>query len=328
MGAGSVRIGVRLAVRDWDYLTPLVLGDVRSDRIDLSVERVATLPDLAADERYDAAEVSFSRYTTARARGDRRIFGVPNFVMRGFRHRCVITRSDSPLTTFEQLAGKKIGLTGWQDSGNTWTRAALARCGVGVDDARWYVGRLTSAHPAVDRLGRYGQPGRIEAIPDERPMMELLDSGELDAVFTPFMPPEFFGRNSAYRHLLTDFRERERAYFSEVGYVPGIHILGLREQIVRDHPWLPGELGDLVDEAQQVWLQKRKKYAETTPWMIEEIARSARDLPGDWNASGIPANRRMIADFVEQVRLQGLADIVMSAEQLFPSVDQFKGETA
>ena len=180
----------------------------------------------------------------------------------------------------------------------------------------------------VDRLGTYAQPGRVEAIADDRPMMDLLDSGELDAVFTPFMPSEFFGRDSAYRHLLTDFRERERAYFAEVGYVPGIHILGLRDAIVRENPWLPGELSELVDESQRVWLQKRKKYAETTPWMIEEIARSARDLPEEWNASGLPANRRMIADFVEQVRLQGLADIIMSSDQLFPSVDQFSGETA
>src|SRR5262245_2765992 len=183
-------------------MTPLVLGDVSSERIEVQVDRVATLPEnFAKDRRYDASEISFSRYTTGQARGDVSIFGVPNFLMRGFRHRCIITVRSSPLTRLEELKGKRIGVTGWQDSGNTWTRAAVAQAGVGIDDVHWYAGRLTEAHPIVDRLGPYARPGRIEAVPGERPMLELLQSGELDAVFTPFMPPGFFGRDSAFRHL-------------------------------------------------------------------------------------------------------------------------------
>lgn len=318
-----VAVKVRLAVRDWDYLTPLVLGDVRSDRVELQVGRVATLPDLADDPRYDAGEVSFSRYTTGRLRGSRAIFGVPNFLMRGFRHRCIITRRDSTLTRLEDLAGKRIGLTGWQDSGNTWTRQVLARAGVGIEDAVWLVGRLTEDHPVTDRLAFYGRPGRIEAIPGERPMMALLDEGGLDAVFTPFMPPGFFGRNAAWRHLLVDLVAAERAYFDAVGYVPGIHILGLKAEVAAAHPWLAQELSDLVDRSQAMWLEKRRKYAETTPWIIDELGRSARALPADWNASGLEPNRRMIADFLDEVRRQGLADSPMTPDQLFPTIDTF-----
>lgn len=38
-----MRITVRLAVRDWDFLTPLALGDVSSERLDLKIDRVGTL---------------------------------------------------------------------------------------------------------------------------------------------------------------------------------------------------------------------------------------------------------------------------------------------
>lgn len=321
-------VKIRLAVRDWDYLTPLALGDVASTRIDLDVERVPTLPDLASDPRYDASEVSFSRYTTGRARGDSTIFGVPNFLMRGFRHRCVITRRDSPLERFEDLAGKRIGLTGWQDSGNTWTRAALAHAGVGIDDVFWYVGRLTADHPVVDRLGGYGRPGRIEAIADERPMMDLLDSGELDAIFTPFMPPHFFDAASPYRHVLADFRTRELSYFEELGYVPGIHILGIKADVVHAHPWLARELSDMIDESQRIWTEKRRRYADTTPWIIDDLGRTAKELPSDWNASGLEANRKMIADFLSEVRRQGLADVRLTPELLFPPIERTSGERA
>ncbi|MBF9231934.1 substrate-binding domain-containing protein [Microvirga alba] len=313
-------ITIRLAVRDWDYVVPLALGDVRSGRFDLQLDRVGTLPeDLATDPRYDAGEISFSRYSLGRARGETSIVGVPHFLMRGFRHRCIITTKASNITTLDQLAGKKIGLTGWQDSGNTWTRAILRRIGIGIDDAYWYAGRLTEAHPIVNRLGSYGRPGRIEAAPGERPMMELLEEGVLDAVFTPFMPPGFFDADSKFRQLVPDFRKAEVEYFNDVGYVPGMHLLGIKPTIVEEHPWLPQALSELLDESTRVWLEKRAKYADTTPWIIDEIRQVTRDLPASWDRNGFAANEHMIADFATELHAQNLTDKQLSPRDLFPS---------
>lgn len=312
-------VSIRIATRDWDYLTPLILGDVASPHVALDIERVATLiPDLATDPNYDAAEVSFSRYVSAMAAGADSIVGVPCFVMRGFRHRCVITAKTSPLERLSDLAGKRIGLTGWRDSGNTWTRAALRRDGVDVEDAHWFAGRLTSAHPITDRLGGFGRPGLIEAAPGERPMMELLAEGELDAVLTPFMPDGFFGPGSAFRQLLRDFRAAERAYFDDVGYVPGMHHIAIKASVAEQHPWLPQELARLIDESQRVWTAKRRKYAETSPWILEELIHAGRDLPSSWNDSGLAANRRMIEDFVAELQKQGILAEPISADALFP----------
>jgi 4,5-dihydroxyphthalate decarboxylase len=312
-------VPVRLALRDWDYLTPLLLGDVQSKDFDIEIDRVGTLIDHpATDPSYDGAEMSFSRYAQARARGDDSVVAVPHFLMRGFRHRCIITTKTNPVTTLEGLAGRAIGLTGWQDSGNTWTRALLRRVGIGIDDARWFVGRLTATHPIVDRLSGFGRPGRIEAVAGERPMMELLASGELDAVFTPFMPPGFFDADSGFRALLPDYRAAEVAYFADVGYVPGIHVLVLKPAVVAVHPTLPHVLSELIDESARIWLAKREKYADTTPWIIDEIVRCARDLPPDWNQNGYAINERMIADFAAELHVQGLTARHLEARELFP----------
>lgn len=315
---------LRLAVRDWDYLTPLALGDVASARLDLTVNRVGTLiAHVGKDPTYDAAETSFSRYAQLRADGDDSVFGIPNFIMRGFRHRCIITAKSSGITTLGQLAGKRIGVTGWRDSGNTWTRAALRREGVGVDDALWFAGRLTAAHPITDRLDGFGRRGRIEAMPSERPMMEALEDGSLDAVFTPFMPDGFFDEGSKFRQVVEDFRGAEIDYFNDVGYVPGMHLIGLKAGIADEHPWLAEELSTLIDESQRVWLQKRRKYADTTPWMIDELRRVSRDLPEDWNANGLVANDRMIRDFAEELHVQGILPKRLSPGDLFPGVSAF-----
>lgn len=312
-------VKLRIAVRDWDYLTPLALGDVRSSKLDFVVDRVGTLvshPGQDAD--HDASEMSFSRYTSMCAEGDKTIVAIPNFIMRGFRHRCVITSSDNEITNFEQLAGKRIGVTGWRDSGNTWTRAALRRDGIGVEDAFWYAGRLTEAHPVTDRLDGFGREGRIEAIPGERPMMELLREGWLDAVFTPFMPDGYFDSNSGFRQVLSDFRSAERAYFDDVGYVPGMHLIGIKADILEADPWIAEELSNLLDESQRVWTAKRRKYAETTPWMLDELLKSAQELPAGWNASGLKANSTMINDFADELFIQGILPRKLTLEELFP----------
>lgn len=310
---------IRIALRDWDYMTPLVLGEIASTRLNVVVDRVGTLvSNLATNEAYEAAEQSFSRYLQMRHDGDDSVVGIPNFIMRGFRHRCVIVRKDSPIRSLADLKGKKIGVTGWRDSGNTWTRAAMGLEGVGVEDAMWYAGRLTEAHPITDRLDGFGRPGRIEACPGERPMMELLRNGGLDAVFTPFMPKGFFDPDSLFRQALEDFRAAEIAYFNAVGYVPGMHLIGIKPQIVDANPWVMDELSRMIDESQRIWLEKRQKYADTTPWMFDELRRCAADLPASWTDNGLAANHKMIADFAEELHVQGILPRLLSPADLFP----------
>ncbi|WP_288426316.1 ABC transporter substrate-binding protein [uncultured Agrobacterium sp.] len=310
---------LRLALRDWDYMTPLVLGDVSSPKLQIEVDRVGTLiSNVAEDDAHDAAETSFSRYAQMRHDGDESVIGMPNFIMRGFRHRCIITTKDSPIRSLADLAGKKIGVTGWRDSGNTWTRAACRREGVGVEDAMWYAGRLTEAHPITDRLDGFGRPGRIEAAPGERPMVDLLKDGGLDAVFTPFMPKGFFDQDSPFRQVLPDYRASEVAYFNEVGYVPGMHLIGFKAHIVRENPWVMDELSQLIDASQRMWLEKREKYADTTPWMIDELRRCAADLPPNWNVSGFKENEVMIADFANELHAQGILPRLLTPAELFP----------
>lgn len=112
-------VTIRLAVRDWDYFTPLALGDIKPQGFALEVHRVGTLVgDLATSSEYDAAEISFSRYAQGRAKGDSALLALPHILMRGFRQRCIITTEDNPIVSLEQLKGAKIGVTaGWKATG-------------------------------------------------------------------------------------------------------------------------------------------------------------------------------------------------------------------
>lgn len=314
-------VTIRLAVRDWDYFTPLALGDIKPQGFALEVHRVGTLVgDLATSSEFDAAEISFSRYAQGRAKGDSALLALPHILMRGFRQRCIITTEDNPIVSLEQLKGAKIGVTGWQDSGNTWTRAVLREAGVDIDDAYWFAGRLTADHPVVDRLNGFGRPGRIEAAPGEHPLIDLLRAGELDAVFTPFMPQGFFLKGSGLRQLQTDFRQAELDYFNRVGYIPGHHLLAFKSSFAEAHPDIPQQLSELIDQSAKMWNDKREKYADTTPWLLDDLRRTAQDLPADWNANGFDANKKMIADFGTELFEQGITSQCLTPEDLFPAV--------
>lgn len=287
---------VILAMRDWDYLTPLLLGDLASPDFDLTLKRVERLPGLhPSPELCNACEVSFSRHVRAVDQASNSMVGIPNFVMRGFRHRCVVTTRDSALTALHELAGRRVALAGWSNSGHLWTRAALLHHGVAQDDVAW-----------------------IDCSDGPAPL-ELLQHGDADAVFLPFMPPGFFAAEATLRPVQRNCLEQERHYLNSVGYVPGIHILAMDEALACRYPWLPLALSELIDASRRLWRSKRQRYLDTSPWINEQWRLCGQDLPPYWDASGIRANLRMINDFAANLFHEGLASRIVAAQDIFPS---------
>jgi len=92
-----LRVSIKLATRDWDSVVPLALGEVRPMDFDLQIVRLPGVPDDLTG--CDAGEVSFSRHALWRAAGEDVVVGVPHFLMRVFRHRCILTTQDSALTS-------------------------------------------------------------------------------------------------------------------------------------------------------------------------------------------------------------------------------------
>jgi len=312
-------VSVHLGVRHWDHVAPLALGDVALPTgLDLRVTRLETTPDLWSDDGYDLAETSFSRYVRARAAGDERVVALPVFVMRAFRQRCVIVRADAEAFEPGHLRGARIGLTGWPDSGNTWTRALLREDDVEVADARWVVGPLTDRHPGdVDRLGG-PVPDTVRAARDGEDLVGMLRAGELDAVMTPFMPPGFHHRDSGLRPLYPDTRAAERGYFARHGFVPGIHLVGVRAALLAERPELGQQLVDAFQDAKRLAFARRSKLVDVTPWHNEAVAETSRVFGPDWLPYGTAADRAMTAAFTAELVAQRLLDGPVGHDVLFP----------
>ncbi len=129
---------------------------------------------------------------------------------------------------------------------------------------------------------------------------------------------DFYSSAGKFRQLLPDFRQAEVAYAKDVGYVPGMHLLGIKPEIARAHPWLAQALSDILAQSSKVWWDKRLRYADTTPWLLDEMRQVSHDLPATWEAQGFAANEKMIDDFAAELQAQGLTPRRMTPRDLFP----------
>jgi len=317
---------VTLAMRDWAWLTPLLLGEVdagplRSQGVRLMVERVQALPGPGERDRFDLAEASLSRHAIDVASGTATVTGVPFFAMQAFRSRCVLVRQDSPARSAADLAGGRIGLTGWHDSGNIWTRDALRHDGLEAGQVRWFAGPLTPGGPTYDRLG----PGRDRedvSGTGGRALVELLLEGELDAVLTPFMPPAVYGPDAPVRPLYRSSAEPELRYYADRGYVPGIHILTA-------HPALPvevtGAVVQVLDASRQEWLRRRARMLDE-PALGADTAYQlqARHLRPGWDGAGVETHRRMVEDFLDLQVRDGITTHAPHLDDLFTDITELE----
>ncbi|WP_207757261.1 substrate-binding domain-containing protein [Nonomuraea cypriaca] len=293
----------------------MATGNVRPEGFELDLESRAVTPDVLAEPGLDGGETSFSRYVLGRAMGDDRLVGLPVFVMRGFRHRCVLVRRDSELTSLEELKGARVGLTGWPDSGNTWTRALLRAAGVDLGGVTWTVGPLVAGETGKDRTGPLPFPENVSLTGDG--LAEGLAAGRYDAIMTPFMPAEFFTGESRFRHLLPDHRAAELAYYRRTGFVPGIHLVTLKRESFERHPWLPRAVQDLFERSKRHWLARRRLLADTTPWLLDDLTSTARTFGEDWMPYGTAPNTAMTAAFCEELHAQGISPRRITAEEVF-----------
>ncbi|MGH3505203.1 MAG: hypothetical protein ACRDQA_30570, partial [Nocardioidaceae bacterium] len=237
---------VVIGSRSWSHLVPLLTGVVKPVGFDLDLRSLSSTPDLHAHPELDGSEMSFSRYARARSEGDDRLVGLPAFVMRAFRHRCILVRSDSDLVDLRQLSGCTVGLTGWPDSGNTWTRSLLTRAGVEIDSVKWWLAPVASGDAPKPHDVR-ALPANVRVAEPGQYLLGALADGSLDAIMTPFTPAALKASDGDFRHLLEDFPAAEASYYRDMGFVPGIHIVALRQEVVDTHPWLPAAVVETLE---------------------------------------------------------------------------------
>jgi 4,5-dihydroxyphthalate decarboxylase len=313
-----------LACWDYDRTRALQDGRVRVEGVDLTY-----LPLMMPESffrmlrfgEFGASEMSLSWYTRTVSGDPRPFVAIPVFPSRMFRHGCVYVNADSGIERPEDLAGKRVGCPEYQMTAAVWLKGILAdRHGVPVESVRY-------------RTGGLEQPGRTETpmelperfevapIPGSSTLSEMLEKGEIDALYTAHMPSCFARGSARVRRLWADPVAVEQRYLAETGIFPIMHTVVVRSDVYAASPWVMRSLATAFEQARQV---ARADLYETTalktmlPWLTAEAERT-RDVFGttDFWPYGLEANRTTLATFLRYSFEQGLSPRRLEPEELF-----------
>lgn len=308
-------ISATLIAKDYGYLAPLALGDIRIEGFDISVDRDTehAIDRTLRDPEVLIGESSISRHVARTANGDTTWVAIPFFLMRAFRHRCFFVRKDSPATSFQDLIGKRVGTDNWMASGNTWSRAAMREQGVDLDQLDWICGPIdgTPQNRPQGNLPPNASPSPAGAV-----LSAMLRDGELDALMCPDVPAGFYSTDSPFRRLFPNFRDVESAYYARTGMWPGLHLTVIRRSLFESEPAIAQAVFTALEASRQAWVTERL-YLNETPWMLEELESSASQLGEDWGRNGITPTVEMVDHFCRESYEQNLIPEKVDSTQLF-----------
>jgi len=321
------RLAIQLAGYPYDRVQGLVTGDVSIEDADIRFTR-SNIYDLnrmamGGDQEWEVQEIGLHPYMLAYANdGFRDYTLIPVFPLRTFRHKSIFIRTDRGIDAPEDLRGKTVAVAGYSQSSLVWIRGILQHeYGVTPQDIQWVIAVASSdsgtasGNEVVVPEGidyRIGPAGTDES--------DLLESGEVDAVFSAVEPRGYVEGDPRIDRLFSDYRTAERDYFAATGIFPIMHAVALRNDVVEANPWLPKAVFEAYSQAKQQMYQRLHRLGWamiSLPWVGKELE-DTRELMGDnyW-PYGIEANRKVLEAMFLYSYEQGLASRQLTIEELF-----------
>jgi len=326
-------LSLSFACPPYDRVLPLVCGRVVPEGINLNflplpVEEIFWRQ--LRYEEFDVSESSLSSYVLLRSRGDERFIAIPVFTSRVFRHSCVFINTQKDIISPRDLKGKIVGVPEYQMTAAVWLRGIFQdEYGVLPRDIIWRNGGVET--PGREEKIEIHLPSDInlKPVPSDKTLSQMLDNGELDALFTARAPSCFTRGSPNVARLFGNYREVEEQYYQKTGIFPIMHTIIIRSDIYKENPWVAMNLYKAFRQAKDMTVSS---YTESTalhvtlPWVSEEVERTKKVMGVDWWPYGVEKNRETLEIFLRYHYEQGLSGRLMSINELFSpeTFDEFK----
>ncbi len=311
-----------LAIGDYEIVRALKEGDVQADGIELTVltgmDSTTRHWRFLRNRDFDIGEVSCSSYLVSRDQG-MPFQAIPVFLHRRFRHGFIFINTTKGIEKPADLIGGRIGVKQFQSSANLWMRGILEhQYGVPHKSVEWFAELDESIEfPAPPDL-------KLTRLGHEKSVEDMLAEGELDALLHPDLIKPLVNRDPRVARLFPDFKQEEITYYRNTGVFPIMHVLGIRQDIIDAHPWVPVNLYHAFNEAKAIAM-KRMENPRIVPlaWYREAWEEQEEILGPDPWAYGLTAgNRAQLEMLVGFSHEQGLISRRIPLDELFVNVTQ------
>ena len=318
----NIQLG--FACADYDRTRYIEDGTVKPTGIDLNYIRLP-VEDIfwrqSKFQEFDASEMSFSAYLIFRSRPNPPFRAIPVFPSKFFRHSCVFINKNAGIEKPEDLAGRRIGVPEYAMTAIVWLRGTFHHeYGVDQTGVTWVTGGLEE-WGRKERVDLHLPDSiTVEGAPAPKTLNEMLDAGEIDALFTARAPSAFGRPGSNVVRLFPNFKDVEVDYYKRTGIYPIMHLVVIKESILEKHPWVAQNLYEALCESKDIaieTLESTGALGATLPWLIHEIEFSKQVLGEDYWSYGVEANRTTIEALTQYSFEQGLSERKLSVEELF-----------
>ena len=316
------KIPLTLACGDYEIIRALKEGEVEPDGIDLTVltEMDSTTRHwrFIRNRDFDMAETSASSYVVAKDQGQA-VTALPVFLHRRFRHGFVFINTTKGIKKPSDLIGRKVGIKSFLVTAGHWMRGILEHeYGVPHKSVEYFaeLDEDIEFTPHADL--------KITRLPHAKSVETMLAEGELDAVIHSSIIKPFAAKDPRVGRLFPDFKNEEITYYKKTGIFPIMHVLGVKQEIVDQHPWVPINMFQAFQRAKAIAMA-RMANPRIVPlaWYREAWEEQEQILgPDPWEYGLGDKNRHTIETLAGYSYEQGLTRRRLTADDLFVSVFQ------
>jgi 4,5-dihydroxyphthalate decarboxylase len=264
--------------------------------------------------------MSLSAYIMLLSRGDTRFVGLPIFTSRLFRQSFLFVHKDSPITSPEALKGARVGVPEFHMTAALFIRGFLNDdYGVKAEDIRWVQGGQDTPG-RIERLELHlPETVQIDRVQD-RALIDMLASGDLDVVAGVTVPASFVDRSLPIRRLFQDARGVELDWYRRTAIYPIMHLVVIRREVYERDPWLAEALGEAFTEAKKRYYRALEKGAlelSPQPMSIHDLEFTWETFGKDFLPYGVERNAATLNAALRYSVEQYLSDRPVSLDELF-----------
>jgi 4,5-dihydroxyphthalate decarboxylase len=321
---------LKIAIGDYGHTRALRSGETPIKGVDTDfvqvVPIIAAFRRMVRDLEFDVCEMAPTTYMIARTRGAP-YTALPIFLMRRFHHGGFLVRPDANIRVPRDLAGKRVGVRAYSVTTGVWTR------GIFVNEYGLDASRVTWVVDDEEHVTTLKLPANVIHAGPGQSLQSMMASGEIQAGFAgpagvgrAGPPVSGWDRASeaatpadTYPELIADVEEVEAEWFRRTGIYPIHGLIVVKDEHLRNHPWLVRALMEAFVAAKTPYLEQLKLGAGDS--VDDKRYRKFFSLMSDPLPYGIAANQASIEALITYALQQELIMSRPPLDAVFVQID-------